>query len=297
MERIMRSVLLVAWIAGLSSLGVAALTGSASRWLLHTRSVSTFRSVDLAKACEADMAVQVYQMWAECYPGRGQMAPVNTVLDEIWPKWQSASKEGDTLGRAPKVWAQQWIETFNIIEAWLGEFLVRDSEKGRGYGIRPETVPRSLREAINFEQVTTLPRTAIAWIEAQRAAEEDTKRALELADTGIIVIVIGAFGGLIFLLCTVVRVGSRDEIPVLGIEDFLFRPVLGAFLALAFLIADFVTHAVVSTGSVLEIRRESMYGLALAAGLLSEAAYKRLGEWLAGRFPAESTEEEEEKQP
>lgn len=290
MERLVRGILLTVWIIGLSSLGVAALTGSVSTWLLHTKPISTFRSVDPGKTGTAEMAIQLYEMWAQCFPGRGQMAPVSAVLDEIWPKWQSASRDNDNLQRPPKVWAQQWVECFNTIENWLGEYVSMEDERNRVYSVRKETVPASLRETINYDQVTALPRAAVAWIEAQRVAAANTRRALELADTGIIVIVIGAFGSLIFLLCSLVSLGQNEGTTALSVEDFFFRPFLGAFLGLAFLIVDVVTHAVVSTGSILEIRRESLYGLALAAGLLSEKAYKRLGESLAGRLVSKEQE-------
>jgi hypothetical protein len=119
---------------------------------------------------------------------------------------------------------------------------------------------------------------------------------LELTDTGIIVIVIGAFGSVLFLVRGAVSMGERENTTALTIEDFLFRPCLGALLAVAFLIADIVTHALISTGNLLQLRPESMYGLALAAGLLSEVAYRRLGKSLAGLFPAESKEPEDRGQ-
>lgn len=279
--RLVRSILLLVWIIGLVYVGVAAITSNASRWLLGMNSVAALHSVDPVPAdkTEKPMPIRLYERWAKSYTGRGPMAPVSTVLDAMWPKWDSMPPDADA--RLPEIWVEDWMRSFRLVETWLAELASRDDEAGRIYTVSSETVPAPLRDYINYTQFTTLPRTAVIWIEAQRAAAADTTKLFNLTDTGIIVIVIGALGSVLFLVNTTVTTGGN----ALTVENFLFRPLLGALLAVAFLIADIVTHAVVSTGNILQVRRESMYGLALAAGLLSEVAYRRLSDWLAKRFP------------
>lgn len=57
------------------------------------------------------------------------------------------------------------------------------------------------------------------------------------------------------------------------LSAYLFRPVLGAFLAVAIFIIDIVAHSIVSTAEITKIRHETLFVLALAAGLLSDHAY------------------------
>ena len=57
------------------------------------------------------------------------------------------------------------------------------------------------------------------------------------------------------------------------LSDYIFRPILGIFLAVAVFVVDILAHSIISTSSILEIRYEPLYILALGAGLLSETAY------------------------
>jgi hypothetical protein len=47
-------------------------------------------------------------------------------------------------------------------------------------------------------------------------------------------------------------------------------------LALAVFVVDILGHSLISTADILQIRHETLYVLALAAGLLSEQAYNVL---------------------
>jgi hypothetical protein len=106
------------------------------------------------------------------------------------------------------------------------------------------------------------------WMEdyAQRAEAENRK--IRLMDTFIILLVLGAFGSLIFLTKDYLLPNEKG-----GLSAYIFRPILGMFLALAMFVLDMAAHAVLSNASFQEVRQETLYLLAFAAGLLSEHAY------------------------
>jgi len=119
----------------------------------------------------------------------------------------------------------------------------------------------------------SLPNEVITWVEQERILQKDKKERnnarSKLIDTFLLLIVLGAFGSLIFL--------TRDYISKdtdTAIAAYIFRPVLGMFLAMAMFVIDILAHSVISTSGMLSIRPEPLFLLAFAAGLLSEQAYE-----------------------
>ena len=113
-----------------------------------------------------------------------------------------------------------------------------------------------------------IPADVKVWMEdyAQRVVAESRK--IKLMDTFIILLVLGAFGSLIFLTKDYLLPNEKG-----GLSAYIFRPILGMFLALAMFVLDMAAHAVLSNASFLDVRQETLYLLAFAAGLLSEHAY------------------------
>lgn len=106
------------------------------------------------------------------------------------------------------------------------------------------------------------------WIARERQRIDEERMRTNLINTFVILIVLGAFGSMIFL--------TRDYIAFeveTTIAAYMFRPILGMFLAVAMFVVDLLAHSVVSTAPMTEIRNEPLYLLAFAAGLLSEQAY------------------------
>lgn len=81
---------------------------------------------------------------------------------------------------------------------------------------------------------------------------------------------IGTFGSVIFLVRDFIDVEAEARTTL---SSYLLKPILGMFLAIAVFIVDILAHAAVSSGSILAVRHETLYVLALAAGLLSDQTY------------------------
>jgi hypothetical protein len=115
----------------------------------------------------------------------------------------------------------------------------------------------------------SLPKRAVEWVERQRALADAAARKRETVDTVLLLIVLGAFGSMIFLIRSYIR-GEGN----LTFAAYAFRPVLGMLLALALFLMGILLQTVISTAEATEMRREPLLMLALAAGLLSEQAYE-----------------------
>ena len=107
------------------------------------------------------------------------------------------------------------------------------------------------------------------WIERERERIDSLEARNDLVNTFVLLMVLGAFGSMIFLTRDYIR-ESEDRA---SIAAYVFRPVLGIFLAVAMFVIDVLLHTIVSEGGMTAVRREPLYLLAFAAGLLSEQAY------------------------
>lgn len=123
----------------------------------------------------------------------------------------------------------------------------------------------------------TLPAEAQDWIRNERDLKSSHKLRAALIDTFAILLALGTFGSLIFLVRH--YVSSEDD---LNLAAYIFRPIFGMFLGGAVFVLDIATHALISSSDMLNVRPETLYFLAFAAGLLSEKAYlyleKKAGE-------------------
>jgi hypothetical protein len=90
-------------------------------------------------------------------------------------------------------------------------------------------------------------------------------------------IILGAFGGITFLIADLISSNEEKSGEKLyPIITYVFKPVFGMFLACAFFIADITALSVISKSGTYSPNIEFLYFLALAAGLLSDVAYKQL---------------------
>jgi hypothetical protein len=105
------------------------------------------------------------------------------------------------------------------------------------------------------------------WIKNERVNRLDNRSKNSFIDLTIIIIAFGAFGSLLYL--TKVFIENKHD----NIAMYIFRPFLGMFLGLSTFMVYMFTHVLVSSSSVYNIRKESLYVLALASGLVSEQAY------------------------
>ena len=179
------------------------------------------------------------------------------------PPWNDNQRESGTK--------EQYIELFDKIHLIL-KALVSDRnvviEQVTTFE-RPLIPDAFVDKDKKFGQFETLPREVVAWIKEERLRQDNTKQSYALVNTFFLLMVIGAFGSLIFLMKDYIE--RQEDI---SIASLVFRPILGMFLAMAVFIVTIFGHTVVSTADILKIRAETLYLLALAAGLLSDEAYQ-----------------------
>jgi hypothetical protein len=123
-----------------------------------------------------------------------------------------------------------------------------------------------------LERQIELPPGVVEWIQdyrKDRAANISARKTkADLVDTFAILMALGAFGSIIFLVNDYV-----SPLSSFNIQSYLFRPLFGMLLAAAVFIVDVATQAIVSKSEISSLRHETLYLLALAAGLLTEKVY------------------------
>jgi hypothetical protein len=201
--------------------------------------------------------------------------PIAVILDAAAPNWRDvnvAKKWPEESGIPKSKWVREqyenlFIKANGVVKAYTKNFNIDP----RGQDIKVEQVVPPLFRGITWPNLIKIPPEVVAWIldERQRVTEE--KNRLSLLKVFLLLIVLGAFGSLIFL--------TRDFIireSTTTIAGYVFRPIFGILLALAVFVVDILGHSLISTADILQIRHETLYVLALAAGLLSEQAYNVL---------------------
>jgi hypothetical protein len=219
--------------------------------------------------------------------------PIAAVLDTLSDKWSSTEGLNEDCNLANEDERRQYVQQtrekynqlFNKIEIRLQSLAAVAPIGDRPLSIDYTILPADLRPggAVNM---VPLPPEVVIWVSQEHTRIEQKKLQASLIDTFLLLTVIGAFGSLIFLTRDYMM---HDE--ERGIAAYVFRPMLGIFLAMAIFTLDVLAHAILSTASILEIRHEPLYVLALAAGLLSEQAYAAI------RFRAEGVLEKYREEP
>ncbi len=167
---------------------------------------------------------------------------------------------------------QKYSILFISIEAHL-KAIIDDSDIDINKPFYPaDLVPRDFYFFAGSE-VMSLPVSVKNWVLQEQIIGANTRAKRHLADTFLILIILGTFGSLIFLTKDYISNVDRKET---NIASYLFRPLFGMALAMAMFIVDMVAHSVISTGGVENIRNETMYLLGLSSGLLAEKAYELL---------------------
>jgi len=318
MRRLAKGVVLIIWIAVLVSLAGLAASGRASQEVVNffkPNNFSFYWSSQTTVLSPSDILARYLR-------GRENPPPIEAVLDEILvhPSWSERHLRRSTASSAVNVpqpssaaasraaqearadtnrWlTDQYDSLFRRVDSLL-QSLVRDTSVDvDGLSVVRPAIPERFL-GVEQEKIATplpdkivLPRAAVSWIKDQRIRNEKEKERNSLIDTFFLLIVLGAFGSLIFLTKDYIE---REQHTLLA--AYIFRPVLGMFLAVAVFIVDIVAHSVVSTASILQTRHETLFILALAAGMLSEQAYEvvsiraktALEEWRKEREPADTS--------
>lgn len=208
-------------------------------------------------------------------------------IDEIWPAPLPS----------PAQINEYYKSLFSAIDKRLWTVVIDESINEKSYAFDTNIIPYYFKEALlkksdsrdsNYENnYIALTEEVILWISSERARQKEEKERLKLANTFILLIVLGAFGSLIFLTKSFI-----EKERGVTISAYLFRPFLGMFLAVAIFIIDIMAHSVISKAGILDIRHETLFVLALGSGLMSEQAYLVVTERAKAAF---KRDEEKEK--
>ncbi len=289
-SRLVRGLLLVLWILVLTLVALGSLQGSIADFLLSSGFGSgiyevPFRSVTFSATARvsgivvgrsesqqvrrcpsADQVLWEFRAWQSNPP------PVDAVLDVISPNWAGAISP--KVGRCTEEDEQEIFTQYHRMFSKVGErmrSLARnDSGDPKLLVVDSSILPPSFKDLVKISTVgdIKLPPEVQDWVAAERIRNRKESQARALVGTFLLLSVLGAFGALIFLIRDYISLDDEKKL-----SHYIFRPVLGIFLAVAVFIVDILAHTVISTASILDIRAEPLYILALGAGLLSERAY------------------------
>lgn len=178
--------------------------------------------------------------------------------------------------------------TFRVIDAKLNALVLLDEGDLNRLKISNDIIPGGFRLE-NFQtKEFELPREAIDWIKRQQVKQQQ----LAIADTVILLMVLGSLGSIIFLLRQHI-----DDPGKLPIRAYVYKPIFGMLLALSsFIVGVGVDSLLTESASVEEIKVEGLLILAFGSGLLSEQVYAFLENQVYNRT-GKKLEDPTEKKP
>jgi hypothetical protein len=297
------------WIIGLAGVALGSLDGTLSDYLISSRlfgngvtqTVYTSGSGDFGAATSStsnplpqlpctsgDQILRITSLTQENYP------PVGVILYAIVPNWQDASMIKASCATVDDYYSVQSVyeRLFDRVAERLRSIARSDNVDPKSFIIDVNFFPQQLRPKPQPEAAAPTDTRATSasvdiralpevqdWIADQKTRIKEKAQAKSLASTFLLLSVLGAFGALIFLIRDYI-VSREEKI----IAEYVFRPILGVFLAIAAFVVVVLAHSVISTANILEIRYTPLYVLALGAGLLSETAYGWLSQRAQGAF-------------
>jgi hypothetical protein len=299
-SRLLRGYLLIGWIVGLTAVALGSLEGTISKLILSStastedsrvalsniyfRSVRDTRSQEERHCPTGDVVLSQFTYFVEHAP------PISPILDSILPKWVNVVSCTEIHDPDPAYRAYQTL--FSKVAQRLQSIARNESTDQKTVKIDVTILPADL-QSFASKQATDgilLPPEVQDWITEERTRIKEATQARALLSAFLLLAVLGAFGSLIFLIRDYITADQEKNL-----SDYIFRPVLGIFLAVAVFVVDVLAHTIISSASILQIRYEPLYILALGAGLLSETAYDWVRRSADSAF-ARRREDEEDRQ-
>lgn len=247
----LKGLILVLWVTFLGFGALLAIQGKASTLLLNS-----FRSFGKEHGGVKELTPRAL---LRDFDNRFESAPpISNLLDMAFPEWWKIKiREPDDVTAC--------VEIFERSYAKLRALAMDEHFKIEDGVVETDFLPIIYAPALKTVPVT---REIKSWIETERERVKNTASRTSLTDTFVLLIIIGAFGSLIFLIRDYIL--NRNESTI---SSYIFRPVLGIFLAISMFVIDIGANAIVSTADILQVRRETLFILALAAGLVADKAY------------------------
>ena len=282
-----KGLLLAAWLAILLFLAGFAATGQAAKYFTAyflAREAGSFDNARFVVRGQQRLLTG-REYLGQFVAGRENPPPIGALLDTAVPNWRDVdlgpvynSRGNDMVDQ--KIWVEdQYTNLFGRADDLLKGYAALTDEDARAKPLRQADMTPDVFRTTPSQKFDDymMPAIAVAWIEGERQRIKEGKDRYSLVDTFILLSVLGAFGSLIFLTHDFVVAESETNM-----SAYLFRPVLGILLAVAVFIVDVLAHTAISTANIQQLRPETLYLLALAAGLLSERAYQFLNERARG---------------
>jgi hypothetical protein len=200
--------------------------------------------------------------------------PLEIFIGKLLPNfdWATALQPEDGLCdlKAVKDLYEKYGKLSNQFERRLRSLAKNEPEDTKTAFLDPPILLAEFKGKVKIPEarVVELSPETLDWIADERIRIEKGKKAKALLGAFFLLSALGALGALIFLIRDYTYSVNDNNLRV-----YIFQPILGIFLAVAVFIVDILAHSVISTASVLEIRYEPLYILALGAGLMSEKAY------------------------
>ncbi len=288
LRRLTKGVLLLLWIAFLGFMASLAWTGRVSDYIAGSFSnyVSIDDSVSGYYEARSPAALLDWYMF-ELGLFQDDVPPIGDILYEAKNDWtrldfiQLASSGGeDGIGSAGATSPDISIDHRLVAEYWslFNDVTRKLNALARSWDGRSEPVvissvafPTADPDETDISgeaKDVSLPDSAKAWLVREKARIQSELERVSLLDTFALLLVLGAFGSLIWLTNDYVK----HEVTT-RMSAYIFRPVLGMLLALAMFVVNLSLHGVLSDSPMESMRSETLYALAFAAGLLTEQAY------------------------
>lgn len=289
MSTILRGGILCAWMLVLALVAVFSLKDTLSEAMIRTLSERASEDVGWyqfeARYLDEDQNLRT-DVHLECpsvaemeydlsYGNDENPVPIVATLYQIDPDWEAKwiyfkenGKQGDTTCNYEKA-----VEIFKRYDATRNALIseLRAIASEENVDIKTAKINTSVifNDKKSKTEMVDLPATAKSWLKRERVIVKQNQESLALLSTFMRLSILGAFGAIIFLIRDFTTPDGKSK----PISTYIYRPFLGIFLAIAVFVVDIMAHSVISTASILQIRPEPLYILALAAGLLSERVY------------------------
>jgi hypothetical protein len=254
--RLLRGFLLFLWITILSLVAFQTLIGNLADSLLPIDEASVEKAPLPNGKNDCSLGtLNYYLQYGDDPP------PIRAVLEAVLPAWPGAIDCED--------YRAQFIKVEGRLRS-IARSIARDKNADPKTGLLDTSIliPEFAKTRTLEATAPQMPPEVQEWLLRESTRINDRERQRALLNTSLFLSVLGAFGALIFLVRDYINLDEEKKL-----SDYIFRPVLGVFLAVAVFVVDVLAHSVISTASILQVRHEPLFILALGAGLLSETAY------------------------
>lgn len=258
-----KNIILISWIYSLLYLGIQIGSGKAILLMENLINSTFFNDQNSSEQKLVTNPSQVMDNYlSKKYKNSAEIPPLGLVIDkiQIHENW-----------RNPKINMQrnEYINLFKSIEFRLEAIANSNIENLNSVEIEATILPKNFRgEGFDPNFKTNLPLEAQYWIKAEEKRINQRNKTINLLDTFLLLIILGGFGSLIFLVRE--HMENDKNIPI---RSYIYRPILGMSLALAVFITNASIHTIISDAQIESIKRETLFLLAFAAGLISEQTY------------------------